>query len=74
MEGIFSPARLREIRQSRGLSMAEASRVLKLSKMGYCRYEYGDRVPSYQMIFYLALHLDTSYEYLCVQTGRGRFV
>ncbi len=61
----FSPVRLREIRTRNNLSMAEAGRLLNMSKMGYCRYEYGDRVPSYQTIQYIAELMGTSYDYLC---------
>ena len=59
----FSPVRLREIRTRNDLSMAEAGRLLNMSKMGYCRYEYGDRVPSYQTIQYIAELMGTSYDY-----------
>lgn len=36
--------------------------------MAYGRYENGDRVPSYQVIQYIAEILGTSYEYLCCMT------
>lgn len=65
MKDQLLPERLRKSRIAKGLTMAEASRLLKLSKMGYNRYETGDRIPSYQTIQYLAEKLDTSYEYLC---------
>ena len=44
------PERLRNVREGLGITMAEASRRMNLSKIGYCRYEYGDRSPSPQTI------------------------
>ena len=44
--------------------MAEASRRLNLSKIGYCRYEYGERVPSLQTIEIIAQCFNTSVNYL----------
>ena len=44
--------------------MAEAARRLNLSKIGYCRYEYGDRTPSPQTIEVIARVLGTSVTYL----------
>ena len=34
--------------------MAEASRRLNLSKIGYCRYKYGERAPSMQTVEVIA--------------------
>lgn len=61
---VFHPERLTEIRRSLGITMAEAARRLNLSKMGYSRYEHGDRTPSYQTIEFMAQRFGTSYEYL----------
>ena len=58
------PRRLREVREALGISMAEASRRLNLSKIGYCRYEYGDREPSMQTIEVIAQCFKTSAAYL----------
>jgi glycosidase len=58
------PERLKEIREERNLSKAAAARLLNLSKMGYLRYETGDRTPSYQTIVFMAQKLGTSPEYL----------
>ncbi len=44
--------------------MAEASRRLNLSKIGYCRYEYGERVPSPQTVEVIAQCFNTSVDYL----------
>jgi transcriptional regulator with XRE-family HTH domain len=64
MDMVFIPERLKEIREERNLSKAAAARLLNLSKMGYLRYETGDRTPSYQTIVFMAQKLGTSPEYL----------
>lgn len=58
------PERLKNVRENMGITMAEASRKLKLSKIGYCRYEYGERLPSPQMIEAIAQCFHTSSDYL----------
>lgn len=58
------PERLRNVREGLGITMAEASRRMNLSKIGYCRYEYGDRSPSPQTIEVIAKALCTSVDYL----------
>lgn len=64
MKSLFLPERLKKIREDRGLSKAEAARLLGLSKMGYLRYESSDRTPSYQTIVFMAQKLGTSPDYL----------
>ena len=64
MDMVFIPERLKGIREERNLSKAAAARMLNLSKMGYLRYETGDRTPSYQTIVFMAQKLGTSPEYL----------
>ncbi len=60
--------RLRIAREKIGISKAEASRRLNLSKIGYCRYEYGDRVPSVQTLKVIADCFHTSIDYLLGNT------
>ena len=62
------PERLKAARENLGITMAEASRRMNLSKIGYCRYEYGDRTPSPQMTEMIAQTLHTSVAYLTGQT------
>lgn len=50
MSAKLIPERLKFVRENMGITMAEASRRLNLSKIGYCRYEYGERVPSQQTL------------------------
>ena len=63
-ETLLLPERLKKIREDRGLTKAEAARLLGLSKMGYLRYESAARIPSYQMIVFMAQKLKTSPDYL----------
>ena len=35
--------RIKIARENLGITKAEAARRLNLSKIGYCRYEYGER-------------------------------
>ena len=58
------PDRLIAIRKKKGLNKAEAARLLNLSKMGYGRYESGERSPSPQMLELIAQKLGTSVAYL----------
>ena len=58
------PERLKTARENLGITMAEASRRLNLSKIGYCRYEYGDRTPSRQTVEVIARVFGTSVAYL----------
>lgn len=64
----FIPQRLIDIRLKLGIRPAEASRRCNLSKMGYARYENGERTPSIQMIEYMAQRLGTSSEFLTGET------
>lgn len=64
MESQLIPERLKKSREKLGISMAEASRRLNLSKIGYCRYEYGERTPSPQTIEVIAQCFNTSSDYL----------
>ena len=60
--------RIKIARESLGITMAEASRRLNLSKIGYCRYEYGERTPSIQTLEVIAQCFGTSVEYLIGET------
>lgn len=62
------PVRLRNARENLGISMAEASRRLNLSKIGYCRYEYGERTPSMQTLEVIAQCFGTSVDYIIGNT------
>ena len=62
--GDFDPRRLQRVREMLGINRAEAARRLQLSKMGYNRYENGQRTPSHQMIEFMAQRLNTNWAYL----------
>lgn len=64
MSAQLIPERLKIARENLGITMAEASRRLNLSKIGYCRYEYGERVPSFQTVEVIAQCFHTSVDYL----------
>ena len=50
--------------------MAEAARRLGLSRIGYCRYEYGQRKPSAQMLQAIAICFETSVPFLLGETDQ----
>ena len=61
--------RITAARENLGITKAEASRRLNLSKIGYCRYEYGDRTPSMQTLEVIAQCFNTSVDYLTAHIG-----
>lgn len=60
--------RIKKAREEMGITMAEAARRLNLSKIGYCRYEYGERTPSAQTLEVIAQCFGTSVDYLLGNT------
>lgn len=64
MNSQLIPERLKNARELQNITMAEASRKIGLSKIGYCRYEYGERIPSIQTVEVIAKCLHTSIDYL----------
>ena len=60
----FDPERLINIRKSLGINKTEAAKRTSLSKMGYGRYENGQRTPSPQTIEFIAQRLNTTVAYL----------
>ena len=60
----FIPERLFHLRNSLGISKAEAARQLNMSAMGYGRYELGEREPSYQTVSFIAQTFHCSVDYL----------
>ena len=62
------PLRLKNAREKIGITMAEAARRLNMSKIGYCRYEYGERMPSMQTLKVIAQCFGTSVDYLVGKT------
>lgn len=62
------PKRIKIARENIGITKAEAARRLNLSKIGYCRYEYGERTPSIQTLEVIARCFNTSTSYLIGET------
>ena len=60
--------RIKIARENLGITKAEAARRLNLSKIGYCRYEYGERTPSIQTLEVIARCFNTSTAYLTGET------
>ena len=61
--------RLTNLRKSRKLTQKEVYDAVKLSAMGYQRYEYGEREPAYQKLLALANFFDVSIDYLVGRTN-----
>ena len=59
------PERLKKIRQSRGISPAEAARKVSIERSTYYKYESGAVIPSSTTLQVLAMYLGTSVDYLC---------
>lgn len=60
--------RLVELRQQRGLTQKQVYEAVKMSPVGYQRYEYGDREPAFQKLLALADFYGVSLDYLCGRT------
>lgn len=61
--------RIKIARENLGITKAEAARRLNLSKIGYCRYEYGERTPSIQTLEVIARCFNISVSYLTGETN-----
>lgn len=68
MSNALIPDRLISVRKSLGLNKSEAATLLNLSKMGYGRYEHGERTPSPQTVEYIAWKFGTSSGFLTGET------
>lgn len=56
--------RLIELRKARNLTQKQVYEGIGMSMLGYQRYEYGEREPSYQKLIALADYFDVSLDYL----------
>ena len=68
MQEVLNIDNLKTAREKAGLTKAQAARKLKLSNIGYCRYEYGERNPNIQILEAIAGCFNTSVEYLLGKT------
>ena len=60
--------RLLELRKTRNLTQKQVYEGVGMSMLGYQRYEYGEREPSFQKLIALADYLDCSVDYLLCRT------
>lgn len=56
--------RLVELRKARNLTQKQVYEGVGMSMLGYQRYEYGEREPSYQKLLALADFFEVSLDYL----------
>ena len=56
--------RLIGLRETRNLTQKQVYEGVDMSMLGYQRYEYGEREPSYQKLIALADYFDVSLDYL----------
>lgn len=56
--------RLVELRKARGFTQKQVYEGVSMSMLGYQRYEYGTREPSFQKLIALADFYDVSLDYL----------
>lgn len=64
--------RLVELRQSRGLTQRQVYEAVKMSPIGYQRYEYGEREPVLAKLIALADYFDVSIDYLVGRTDNPK--
>ena len=64
--------RLIELRKTRGFTQRQVWEGIKMSPLGYQRYEYGEREPVYQKLLALADFYDVSLDYLVGRTDNPK--
>ena len=62
--GRFIGARLKQVRNLKGVSQSGAAKYFGITKVGYQNYEAGRRSPSTEMLPKLATYFDVSTDYL----------
>ena len=56
--------RLKEIRESKGLTQKEVAEIIGYSEISYARYENGKRVPDISTLCKLAEYFNVTVDYL----------
>lgn len=64
--------RLKELRESRGLSKATIASDLNISRQFYGYYESGERSPNLDMLITLADYFEVSTDYLLCHEPKGK--
>ena len=62
--GGFVGARLKQVRNLKGVSQSGAAKHFGITKVGYQNYEAGRRFPSVEMLPKLAVYFNVSTDYL----------
>lgn len=57
--------RLKELRNSKGISQVSIAKILGITDRGYRKYEAGDNEPTMSVLIALADYFDVSLDYLC---------
>lgn len=64
--------RLKQLRTSRNLTQKQVYTSVKLSMLGYQRYEYGQRTPPLDTLIALANYFNVSLDYLVGRTDNPK--
>ncbi len=62
--------RLKELRETRGITQKEVFTAIKVSKRNYQSFEYGEVKPSCDKLIALADYFDVSIDYLVGRTDK----
>ncbi len=65
--------RLKELRESKGLNMREAARLMGMPYTTYVNYEKGAREPNSETLVQLADFFETSIDYLLCKTDLNQY-
>jgi len=66
------PTRLKKLRADHHLTQKQVYETIGMSSLGYQRYEYGERKPSFDMLIALADYFDVSIDYLVGRTDNPK--
>ena len=66
------PMRLKELRTTRNLTQKQVYSAVRMSALGYQRYEYAEREPAFQKLLALADYFDVSIDYLVGRTDNPK--
>lgn len=66
------PTRLKKLRTDHHLTQKQVYEAIGMSSLGYQRYEYGERKPSFDMLIALADCFDVSIDYLVGRTDNPK--
>ena len=67
-------SKLREIRETRGLTQTQMSKIMRVSRVSYCNYENGINEPSLESLILVADYFHVSVDYLLGRNGYSNSV